>query len=152
LGKHYHLLPGPDSSAPYADTSGKLTDGMFTTSSFGQGRAVGWDSGRPVVTVDLGSPVPVSRVACHVLGGGHAGVWFPTKMTVSTSLDGRQWTSEAATAEHPREKQQGAEALTGTMSIEMPVRSCRYVRVQFLPRGWLMLDEVEVFGLPEQRQ
>lgn len=149
LGKHYHLLPAPDSSSPYADTAGKLTDGVFTTSSFGQGRAVGWNSGRPAVTIDLGSPVPLARVAAHVLGGGHGEVWFPTTMSVSSSGDGREWTPEVATGQHPPEKPpagQPEEALTGYMSVEIPVRTCRYVRAQFVPRGWLMLDEVEVFG------
>lgn len=149
--RHYHLLPAPDSSAPYADTRGKLTDGVFTTSSFGQGRAVGWNSGRPVVTIDLGSPVPVTRIASHVLGGGGAGVWFPTKMSVSTSVDGRQWTAEVVTTQRPAEKQRASEpsqALTGYMTVEMPLRACRYVRLQFIPHGWLMLDEVEVFGPP----
>jgi hypothetical protein len=150
-GKHYRLFPAPDSSAPYADTAGKLTDGVLTMSDFGQGRAVGWDSGRPTVTIDLGSPVPLTRVASHVLGGGLAGVWYPTKMSVATSIDGREWTSEVVTEQRPPERQPSqrpAEALTGFMSVEIPVRTGRYVRLQFVPRGWLMLDEVEVFGPP----
>lgn len=151
LGKRYHLLPGPDSAAPYADTAGKLTDGRLTTSDFGQGRAVGWNSGRPTVTIDLGETVSVARVASHVLGGGRAGVWFPAKMSVSTSADGRQWTPELTTTEHPPETPPAGEprqASTGFMSLDLPARACRYVRLQFAPRGWLMLDEVEVFGRP----
>lgn len=150
--KHCHLLPAPDSSAPYADTRGKLTDGVFTTSSFSQGRAVGWNSDRPTVTIDLGSAVQVARVASHVLGGGSGGVWFPKKMSVSTSVDGQQWRPEIVTVQGPPESQPGpqrAPALMGYMSVKMPACNCRYVRLQFVPHGWLMLDEVEVFGPPE---
>jgi hypothetical protein len=142
-GRGYHLRPAPTSAAPYGDTSGLLTDGILTTSSFSQHRAVGWDKGQPTVTLDLQAPTTIATVAAHVLGGGQAGVYFPKKVIVATSLDGKQWSSPIATSEHPPEK--GNESLKTYMSVRFPPQRCRYVQLQFAPHGWLMLDEVEVF-------
>jgi len=141
-GCSYHLRPGPASSAPYADTTGKLTDGQYATSGFS--RAVGWQTGRPRVVLDLGLAVAVSEVSAHVLGGGPAGVYFPAKMSVSTSTDGLHWEPDQDTAEHPPES--GKDAGQATLRVRFPSRPCRYVRFEFERRGWLMLDEVEVYG------
>jgi hypothetical protein len=140
-GRPYHLRPAPASAAPYADTTGKLTDGQYTTAGFS--RSVGWNTGRPCVVVDLGLPVAVGEVAAHVVGGGPAGVRFPQKLSVATSLDGRQWTAEQVTTERPVENGQAAQA---TLRVQLAGPRCRYVRLEFQPRGWLMLDEVEVYG------
>lgn len=142
-GKTYNLRPAPTSASPYGDTTGLLTDGILTTSGFGQHRAVGWDKGQPTVTLDLQAPTTVAMVAAHVLGGGQGGVYFPKTVTVATSLDGHQWSSPIATSEHPPEK--GGESLKTYLSVRFPPERCRYVQLQFAPHGWLMLDEVEVF-------
>jgi len=141
-GRPYHLRPAPASSAPYADTSGKLTDGQYGTAGFG--RAVGWNTDQPKVVVDLGLPVAVSEVAAHVVGGGPGGVYFPKKMTVSTSVDGMHWEPDQATTERPPEK--GHQSAVGTLRVRCFSRPCRYVRLEFQRHGWLMLDEVEVYG------
>lgn len=141
-GRSYHLRPGPASSAPYADTTGKLTDGKYTTSGFS--RAVGWQTDKPQVVIDLGLAVAVDEVSAHVLGGGPAGVHFPTAMSVSTSPDGLQWAPEQSTTDRPPET--GRDAAQATLRVRFPPRPCRYVRLEFQRRGWLMLDEVEVYG------
>lgn len=141
-GRSYHLRPAPASSAPYADTTGKLTDGQYTTAGFS--RAVGWQTDRPRVMIDLGLAVAVHEVSAHVLGGGPAGVYFPTRVTVSTSADGLHWEPDQASTERPPET--GRDAAQGTLRFRFPPRPCRYVRLEFERRGWLMLDEVEVYG------
>lgn len=141
-GRPYHLRPAPASAAPYADTSGKLTDGQYTTAGFS--RAVGWDKERPRVVVDLGLPVAVGEVAAHVVGGGPGGVYFPARVQVSTSLDGQRWEPDQATADRPAES--GHEAAQATLRVRLAARTCRYVRLEFQRHGWLMLDEVEVYG------
>ena len=141
-GRSYHLRPGPASSAPYADTTGKLTDGQYTTSGFS--RAVGWQTDRPRVVIDLGLAVAVHEVSAHVLGGGPAGVYFPTAMSVSTSADGLHWEPDQPTTERPPET--GRDAAQATLRVRFAPRPCRYVRLEFQRRGWLMLDEVEVYG------
>ncbi len=146
-GRSYHLRPGPASSAPYADTTGKLTDGQYTTSGFS--RAVGWQTDRPRVVIDLGLAVAIREVSAHVLGGGPAGVYFPTAMSVSTSTDGLHWEPQQSTTERPPET--GRDAAQATLRVRFPPRPCRYVRLEFERRGWLMLDEVEVYGASPQR-
>ncbi len=141
-GRVYHLRPAPASSAPYADTTGKLTDGLYTTAGFS--RAVGWQTDRPRVVIDLGLPVAVSEVSAHVLGGGPAGVHFPATMSVSTSADGLHWEPDQTTTERPPET--GHDAAQATLRLRFPPRPCRYVRLEFQRHGWLMLDEVEVYG------
>jgi len=147
-GRPYHLRPAPASSAPYADATGRLTDGQLT--SAGWSRAVGWNAERPRVVVDLGLPVTVAEVSAHVVGGGPGGVHFPAKLAVSTSLDGTHWEPEQATAERPPET--GHDAAQATLRVLFPARSARYVRLEFVRRGWLMLDEVEVYGPGLSRQ
>ena len=144
-GRRYHLRPAPASSAPYADTTGKLTDGQYTTGGFG--RAVGWNTDRPQVVIDLGLAVTVNEVCGHVLGGGQAGVHFPKQMSVSTSVDGRHWEPDQSTAERPPES--GHDSAQATLRVRFPSRPCRYVRLEFQRHGWLMLDEVEVYGPPQ---
>jgi hypothetical protein len=141
-GCSYHLRPPPASSAPYADTTGRLTDGQYATGGFS--RAVGWNTDRPRVVVDLGLATAVSEVSAHVLGGGPAGVHFPAKLSVSTSADGVRWEADQVAAEHPAEN--GRDRVAATLRVRFPPRPCRYVRLDFERRGWLMLDEVEVYG------
>ncbi|MEW6360333.1 MAG: DUF4855 domain-containing protein [Planctomycetota bacterium] len=140
----YRLHPLPTSAENYADTTGKLTDGIYTTSDFGQGRAVGWNKGRPSITVDLCAPTEIAAVSAHVLGGGRAGVWFPKKMSVSVSPDGRTWQEFGATSDHPSEA--GDEAARGFMTASAASTKCRFVKLVFDPHGWCMVDEIEIFG------
>jgi len=147
-GRPYHLRPAPASSAPYADATGRLTDGQYT--STGWGRAVGWNTERPRVVVDLGLPVSVSEVCAHVLGGGPGGVHFPTSLAVATSCDGVRWEAEQAVRACPPET--GHDAAQATLRVLFPARPARYVRLEFTRRGWLMLDEVEVYGPGLSRQ
>jgi hypothetical protein len=146
-GRPYHLRPAPASSAPYADTTGKLTDGQYTAAGFS--RSVGWNAERPRVVVDLGLAVAVSEVCGHVVGGGPGGVYFPAKMSVSTSVDGQHWEPSQATSERPPEA--GRRAAQATLRVCFPPRASRYVRLEFERRGWLMLDEIEVYGPPDRR-
>lgn len=143
LGRSYGLRPAPTSAAPYGDASGLLTDGVLTTSGFGQHRAVGWNEGRPTITLDLLAPTPVAKVAARVLGGGLGGVHFPKRMTVLTSRDGVHWSTPSIAEEHPPETKD--QSLKTYMVVELLPQECRYVQLQFDRHGWLMLDEIEVF-------
>jgi len=68
---------------------------------------------------------------------------------VSTSGDGLQWEPEQSSTERPPET--GRDAAQATLRVRFPPRPCRYVRLEFERRGWLMLDEVEVYGPSPQR-
>ena len=145
-GLPYTVLPPPTSEENYADTTGRvLTDGRAGSTTFGAGKTVGWSRAEPVVTIDLGRTVEASLLRAHVLGGGLWGVWFPERITVSTSADGQAWHSAGEVTDHPAEPDEPLERPVGA-SIDVPLDSppFRYIRAAFQPHGWLMLGEIEV--------
>lgn len=79
LGKSYTLNPLPN--YPDSSDSGdlvQLTDGQFTEGYFwSQKSTVGWVTGSPQVTIDLGKVEPIEEIVIHSVGGGVAGVHFP---------------------------------------------------------------------------
>ena len=142
-GIGYRLNPQPTSSARGSDTTGKLTDGVYATSNLGARRTVGWNKGRPAVVIDLEAPQRVSAVWAHV-GSGRGRDRLPESMAASTSLDGKIWQPAAvATGRPPDEENQ---SVSGYMAAQFEPRQCRFVRLEFVLRDELMLDEVEVFG------
>jgi len=141
-GCTYNLTP-PTSSAKYADTGGRLTDGDYSRPGDGWSKAVGWSDGTPQVTLDLLQPAPVGIVRVHCVGGGNGGVWFP-RIKVSTSQDGQAWSEPVTTSPPPPEP--GGQTLTAFLTAPLPGQPARYVRLQIEGRGWAMLDEVEVFA------
>ena len=145
-GRSYTVLPPPTSEEDYADTTGRtLTDGHVGSTTFGAGKTVGWSRAGPAVTIDLGRAVEASLLRAHVLGGGLWGVWFPERITVSTSSDGDTWHPAGETTDHPAEPDEPPER-PAVASIDIPLDSppFRYIRAMFTPKGWLMLGEIEV--------
>ena len=143
LGRPYTLHPAPTSSARYADNTGKLTDGVYSTEGSGWALCAGFDQGEPSITVDLQVLKPVRLVRAHLVGGGPGAVWFPEEMRVAVSPDGRQWFPVGATRQRPPET--GDKPAIGFMAVRFAPRQARYVRFQFVRRGWLMVDELEVW-------
>ncbi len=143
LGRPYTLQPAPTSSARYADNTGKLTDGVYSTEGSGWALCAGFDQGEPSVTVDLQVLKPIRLARAHLVGGGPGAVWFPEEMRVAVSVDGKQWFPVGATRERPAES--GDKPAVGFMAVQFAPRQARYVRFQFVRRGWLMVDELEVW-------
>ena len=142
-GGSYSTTP-PTSSAKYADTGGRLTDGVYTRPGEGWGKSVGWAEGSPEVTMDLLQPTPVGIVRVHCVGGGPGGVYFPSAVTVTTSADGETWSAPVQSDAPPAEP--GGRGQTTFLTVRLPGTAARYVRIRAERRGWAMLDEVEVFG------
>ncbi len=143
LGQPYYLMPPPTSEAPYADTGGKLTDGARARYGSDWGRAVGWNTGTPTVTVDLLAEREVSIIRAHCLGGGQGGVLFPARIVAQTSEDGRDWQTVATITEHPAET--GTEAIMAYLEAQIKPVTARYVRLRFTREIWVMVTELEVF-------
>ncbi len=141
----YTIAPPPTPKEKYGDTAALLTDGSYTVSSFSEGRMVGWNKGEPRIVVDLQAEREISQVAAHLLGGGGAGIFFPWQMTVATSLDGRTWGPDRITAERPPEPEGSPRTVLGYLSVSFPPERARFLSVKFKPRGWLMVDEIEVY-------
>ncbi|NSW78077.1 MAG: DUF4855 domain-containing protein [Chthonomonadetes bacterium] len=142
-GMAYTVRPSPTSTARYADNSGKLTDGVYSTPGSGWALCAGFDQGEPSVTVDLLAVRRIRLARAHLVGGGPGAVWFPEEMRVLISTDGKEWHPVGVTRERPGES--GDKEATGFMAVRFAPREARYVRFQFVRRGWLMVDEVEVW-------
>jgi hypothetical protein len=137
-----YSLTSPSSTAKYADSSGRLTDGEYSRPGDGWSKAAGWSEGNPQVTVDLLQPAPVGIVRVHCIGGGNGGVYFPAAVTVATSLDGQAWSDPVQASKPPPDP--GGQTLTTFLTASLPGQTARYVRIQAERKGWTMLDEVEV--------
>lgn len=143
-GRSYRTVPIPTSSAEYPDDGGKLTDGYHSRARHDWRKAVGWHDGSPEVVIDLLKPATVSTVRAHFQGGGAAGVCFPISVSVATSKDGKTWTEEATAEGLPKDAGSGS---TGAfVDVALAPRSGRFVRVRAQRKGWLMIDEIEVYG------
>jgi len=143
LKQPYSIQPQPTGDAPYADNSGLLTDGYYTKAGSGWKTCAGFDKADPAVVVDLGSICRTRAARVHLQGGGPGGVCFPERLAVDTSADGKTWSPAGETAEHPLEEKKTA--ASAFMGVTYAPRESRYVRIRFKKRGWLMLDEIEVF-------
>jgi hypothetical protein len=142
-GAAYHLAPKPKSEAKYADDGLRLTDGDASCPADGWNKVVGWNAETPEVVVDLLAPTRVSLVRAHLLGGGNGGVYYPRSVAVATSGDGLTWMDDVTVTQVPPEA--GNEALVAFVDVALSPRTARYVRLRLEPKGWAMLDEVQVF-------
>ena len=145
LGKRYSLRPPPTSTERYADTSDKLTDGVYATRASSQRRSVAWQEGNPSVVIDLQAPEEIVAVSAHVLGGGARGIQFPENVRVALSLDADNWQHVATVASRAPNSDRSAQAY---LTAHFDARACRFVKLDFQRRGWLVVDEIEVLAAP----
>ena len=139
-GKPYTVEPGTTSK--YPDDGKKLTDGELST-GFSDGKTVGWISSQPSIILDLGQARPVDQVRMHVEGGGAAGVLWPQAVTVWTSPDGEAWLPAPKRIVPEPEAQGANETTMAWLATETGGAQARYVKLDFVPRCWLMVDEIE---------
>ena len=97
----------------------------------------------PTIVLDLGAPKRMGTARIHVQGGGPAGVYFPKKVSVATSSDGKTWHPAGETSEHPPEN--GKQPLAAFMGVTFDARDARFVRFHVVRHGWAMMDEIEIF-------
>ena len=143
LNQPYSLQPQPTCEAQYADNSGLLTDGYYTKAGTGWKTCAGFDKADPTLVLDLGAVYRTGAARVHLQGGGPGGVNFPERIVTATSADGKTWVAAGETREHPPEKNTPAAAFMG---LAFEPREARFVRFNFKKRGWLMLDEIEIFS------
>lgn len=143
-GASYSLLPQPASSAKYADNDGLLTDGVYTKMSMWRGCA-GWNKTDPTITVDLEELRRIRAVCVRLIGGGAGAAYFPQSVSFAASVDGQTWQKLGVATERPEE--QGKTVAAGSMGVRLaaPV-TARLIRIQPKRRGWVMVNEVEVYG------
>jgi hypothetical protein len=137
-GRPYLLQPQP--SALYPDRNERtLTDRERAAGDQLRGGWVGFDRGRPSITLDLDGLHRIDRITIGFLSSPSKGIHPPASARLLTSIDGQHWSlAETAFAPAP-----------GEANIDVPANLyARYVRVALERDEWLFLDEVEVFGFP----
>lgn len=147
-GKPYTFEPPNPPAAQswnYPDDGKKLTDGEFAE-QFLDHKLAGWLNASPSLIVDLGQPEAVTKVRVHTWGGGVADTYFPTSTTVWVSPDGSQWRPMLRRIAPPAEPP-GA-TMVAKAWLEAPVSAppARYVRLDFVPHAFLLIDEIEVIS------
>lgn len=138
-------------SRNYPDTRGsELTDGVFAPrgASFSHPAWQGWQNQESrIVTIDLGGPATLHRVAANFLQYSPAGIWFPEQIGVSTSPDGYDWSAPVAAPSTIPLNQPGQ--LTQIITVELPSQPrARYVQLEIPTGVWIFIDEVQVWGIP----
>lgn len=146
LNQPYSIKPQPTGEEQYADNSGLLTDGFYAKAGTGWKTCAGFSKADPTVVMDMGTIHRIGAARVHVQGGSPGGVYFPEKVSVSTSVDGKTWMPAGETCEHPSEENKMAAATF--MGVTFEPRDARFVRFQMKKRGWVMLDEIEVIPAP----
>jgi len=137
-GRPYLLQPQPN--ALYPDRNERtLTDRGRASGDRLHGGWVGFDRGRPSLTLDLNGVYRIDSIKIGLLSNPSNSIRPPASARLSTSFDGQHWSlAETVFALTPGE---------ANIIVAADLHA-RYVRVALERREWLFLDEVEVFGSP----
>lgn len=153
LGKPYQVQPLPHAAgaAPgkplpqYPDDGRKLTDTLLAE-QFGDGCLVGWLGANPTITLDLGAPRAVRGVRVHAWGGGMGDAYFPRSIQVAVSADGTTWQAAAPAIQPPTEPAGTKALLREWLQTAIQAPPSRYLKLDCVAHGFLLIDEIEVVG------
>ena len=135
-----------------------LIDRLYGTTNYRIGGWQGW-TGDMEVVVDLLSPKSLVSVGVDCLDNMRSWIFFPTKVEVSISNDGKnyiQWASVENT-EFPAVRERQEESVQHSFTCRGSYTTCRYVRIKATNYGkmpdwhlsageqaWLFVDEIEI--------
>ena len=131
----------------YPDENGKgLTDGLFGEPSYADKAWLGY-LGKPEIVIDLGAKTDnISAFMVSCLGGGDAGVFAPSMVTIYTSNDGVSFT-KVASASYEKEADTSSGVLFDRYVFADEAVSARYVKFEIKTGGsWIFVDEVQVIA------
>lgn len=160
LDRPYTLAPEPNYAlCKDPGDATQLTDGVFTEGYFWtQPTTVGWSDVRPVViTLDLGSDLPIGEVVFSTAARKEAGVLWPRAIFLRASQDGESWHDAGelvalATVQGTVAEPEAAPAghlLRRYRATPMPGHG-RYLALVVVPGGqYCFVDEIEVARGPE---
>lgn len=154
-----YTVENNQSTRPHQNYSGSgpttLIDLTKGDQNFRSGKWQGWQGEHLVATLDLGKVTDVSRVTVGVLEDINSWIIFPKGLKVSTSLDGRNF-STLGTGSYPVPAEM-TEPSTKNISLVFSKKQARYVRVEVLSQlknpawhpaagepCWLFVDEILV--------
>ena len=145
LGKKYTLAVQPESQ--YPDEEGaSLTDGKLAEAAYYDPAWAGF-LGRPEITVDLGKvETGIYGIEISTLGGGSAGVYAPTNISVSVSDDGKSFRPAVTRDFDADPGVDSADRVARSILLAENV-SGRYVKISVATnQSWIFIDEISVFA------
>lgn len=128
---------------------GTLTNVIRGTKNFHDGQWLGWLGDDVTLTLDLGETTEVSEVRIGAMDAQSSGIYFPERLTVALSADGKNYREVAAQEEPCTIK--GKPSLKD-FTLKFDPQSTRYLQIQLKnvktpPKGgdaWLFIDEILV--------
>ena len=128
---------------------GTLTNVIRGTKNFHDGQWLGWLGDDVTLTLDLGETTEVSEVRIGAMDAQSSGIYFPERLTVALSADGKNYREVAAQEEPCTIK--GKPSLKDFV-LKFDPKSTRYLKIQLKnvktpPKGgdaWLFIDEILV--------
>lgn len=128
---------------------GTLTNVIRGTKNFHDGQWLGWLGDDVTLTLDLGETTEVSEVRIGAMDAQSSGIYFPERLTVALSADGKNYREVAAQEEPCTIK--GKPSLKDFV-LKFAPQSTRYLQIQLKnvktpPKGgdaWLFIDEILV--------
>ena len=128
---------------------GTLTNVIRGTKNFHDGQWLGWLGDDVTLTLDLGETTEVSEVRIGAMDAQSSGIYFPERLTVALSADGKNYREVAAQEEPCTIK--GKPSLKDFI-LKFAPQSTRYLQIQLKnvktpPKGgdaWLFIDEILV--------
>lgn len=123
-----------------------LVNTLRGTKNFRDGRWQAWRNEGAGVTIDLGEEKNISRVTIGSMVNQRNGIFLPTMINVSVSMDGETFTKAGAVAT-PHEETKGS-ALKDFV-VDFEEQTVRYVKVEasFSEKKkeyWIFMDEIVV--------
>lgn len=147
MAKDRELLT--DQNTYYPDTDGKeLTDGILApeysnfTHEAWQGFA---KQDRHIVTIDLEKISLVYEIAGRFFNTPDAGIYFPEKIRVSISCDGKKWSSPITTFNDLNLNSSIGVCRELSAKFEQPTKA-RFVQMEVFVNNWCFVDEIIVKG------
>jgi hypothetical protein len=128
---------------------GTLTNVIRGTKNFHDGQWLGWLGDDVTLSLDLGQTTEVSEVRIGAMDAQSSGIYFPERLTVALSADGKNYREVAAQEEPCTIK--GKPSLKDFV-LKFDPKSTRYLKIQLKnvktpPKGgdaWLFIDEILV--------
>ena len=128
---------------------GTLTNVIRGTKNFHDGQWLGWLGDDVTLTLDLGETTEVSEVRIGAMDAQSSGIYFPERLTVALSADGKNYREVVAQEEPCTIK--GKPSLKDFV-LKFAPQSTRYLKIQLKnvktpPKGgdaWLFIDEILV--------
>lgn len=123
-----------------------LVNGLAGGLSHGDGRWQGFMTNGMDVTIDLGSPQPITFVSARFMQSIAPWIWFPKTVVISVSEDNKTF------AELARVENKVPDKEPGTLFQDFGWKgkaTARYIRYKAIPNGikggWVFVDEVVVW-------